>query len=59
MQRLSAIAARPGLGLGALGAAVGVSVQGPDQAIIWAIVAYFLGKAIQSTVWTLTAGSST
>ncbi|ELZ25626.1 hypothetical protein C475_09214 [Halosimplex carlsbadense 2-9-1] len=50
--------ARPGLLLAASCGAVGAAVQSPERAVLWALVGYFLGKSIQSTVWAVTAGPS-
>jgi len=53
MRLLSSAAARLGLFSGLLCGAVGLSVSGPDAALLWGIVGYFLGKALQSTLRTL------
>ncbi|WP_167837431.1 hypothetical protein [Halosimplex halophilum] len=57
MPSLSSLA-RPGLLLAALFGAAGVALRGPERAVLWALVGYFLGKSIQSTVWAVTAGHS-
>jgi len=49
----------PGLVLGLLCGVVGVTLQTPERAVLWALAGYFLGKSIQSTVWAVTAGPST
>lgn len=37
------------LGLGIAGAVLGVAVHGVESGILWSLIGYFLGKAVQST----------
>lgn len=32
---------------------VGIVVAAPEVAILWAIVGFFVGKIVQSTIWTV------
>jgi len=57
MPSLSTLA-RPGLVFAALCGVVGAAVQRPERSVLWALVGYFLGKSVQSTVWAVTAGPS-
>jgi len=34
--------------------ACGIALQGPESGILWLLVGYFLGKVLQSTLWTVT-----
>ncbi|MFB6189900.1 MAG: hypothetical protein ABEI57_08445 [Halapricum sp.] len=43
------------LALGVGGAGVGLLVSPPAAALLWALVAFFLGKIVQSTVRTFSA----
>lgn len=40
-------------GLGVLGLVVGFAIHGAEGGVLWSLVGYFLGKAIQSTLWTV------
>ncbi|WP_226043197.1 hypothetical protein [Natrinema sp. DC36] len=44
------------LGLGVIGGIVGITVHGIESGILWALVGYFFGKAIQSIFWTIGGG---
>ncbi|WP_207592842.1 hypothetical protein [Halomontanus rarus] len=59
MRPLSVTVRSLALGLGALGAVVGVTVYGVEGGVLWSLVGYFLGKAIQSTFWTIAGNHST
>lgn len=53
MQSLSFATTYFGLGLGALCAIAGLVLQGIEGSILGGLVGYFLGKTIQSLIWTL------
>lgn len=36
-----------------LGLVVGFAIHGAEGGVLWSLVGYFLGKAIQSTLWTV------
>ncbi|WP_276259042.1 hypothetical protein [Haloglomus litoreum] len=58
MQLRSSVQRRPGLVAAGLCSIVGLLVQGPDAAALWALVGYFAAKSLQSVVWTWTGGPS-
>ncbi|WP_254824614.1 MULTISPECIES: hypothetical protein [Haloglomus] len=58
MQLHSSVASRPGLVAAGLCSMVGLLLQGPDAAVLWALVGYFAAKSLQSVVWTWTGGPS-
>jgi hypothetical protein len=45
--------------LGSICAVVGFTVQGLESGVFWSLVGYFLGKAIQSVLWTITGEPAT
>jgi len=47
------------LSLGMLCAVVGFTVHGLEGGVLWALVGYFLGKAVQSTIWTFNGSRTT
>jgi len=47
-----------GPGLGALFGLVGLIGQGFEAGVLWSLVGFFLGKSLQSTLWTVSAGRS-
>ncbi|WP_123537520.1 hypothetical protein [Halosimplex salinum] len=56
MGTLPSVATDPGLLVGLLCGAAGFALRGTEAAVLWFVVGYFVGKSIQSTVWTLTGG---
>lgn len=58
MRGVSSAVSHLGILLGPLCAIVGLAVQGPESAALWAVVGYFLGKTTQSTYWAI-AGERT
>ncbi len=40
-------------GLCILGIVIGFAIHGAEGGVLWSFVGYFLGKAIQSTFWTV------
>jgi hypothetical protein len=59
MRILSSATRRLGLVIGFLCAIGGFVVSGPEAAVIWFVVGYFLGKSIRSMLRTLTRGPAT
>lgn len=53
MPILSSVITYLGPALGALGAIAGLALQGMDGGILGGFVGYFLGKTMQSILWTL------
>ncbi|WP_459191727.1 hypothetical protein [Halosimplex sp. J119] len=53
MRTLRTLATRPGIVFGVICGAVGLGLQGPEGAVIWLLVGFFVGKSLQSTLWTL------
>jgi hypothetical protein len=49
---LSSVEPRLGIVLGVLCGIVGVVLRGPESGLLAAFVGYFLGKSLQSTLWT-------
>jgi hypothetical protein len=54
MKALSPAETYPGVVLGILCAGVGAVLQGIDSSVLWGLIGYFLGKSIQSMLWTVT-----
>jgi hypothetical protein len=52
MYSLSLVESRLGIVLGALCGFVGVALTEPESGLLIALGGYFLGKSIQSTLWT-------
>jgi hypothetical protein len=53
VQTLSSAVTHLGLGLGFLCAIVGFALYGAEGGLLGGLVGYFLGKTIQSVLWTL------
>jgi len=58
MEALSPAETYPGVVLGILFAGVGVTLQGIESSVLWGLIGYFLGKSIQSMLWTVTGDRS-
>lgn len=58
MEALSPAQHYPGVVLGLLCAGVGAVLQGIDGSVLWGLIGYFLGKSIQSILWTVTGERS-
>lgn len=58
MRTLRPALSRPGLVFGALCGVVGLALQGPDRAVLWLLVGFFLGKSLQSALWTISGTAS-
>jgi hypothetical protein len=54
MEVLSPAQNYPGAVLGILCAGVGAVLQGVESSVLWGLIGYFVGKSIQSTLWTIT-----
>lgn len=52
MHSLSLVESQLGIVLGVLWGLVGVALLDPESGLLSALVGYFLGKSIQSTLWT-------
>jgi len=59
VQTLSPVVSRLGIVLGVLGGVVGLVVHSTEGAVLWALVGYFLGKSIRSTVRTVSGNRAT
>lgn len=59
MPTISSATAYLGLGLGVLCAVVGLLLQGIEGGLLGGLVGYFLGKTIQSMLWTLFGDATT
>jgi len=58
MEALSPAENYPGVVLGLLCAGVGAVFQGIESSVLWGLVGYFLGKSIQSMLWSVTGGQT-
>lgn len=56
MHAPKAVITHLGLLLGIIGGALGWVSQGLDAAVLLLLIGYFLGKSVQSTLWTITGG---
>lgn len=52
MYSLSFVESQLGIVLGVLCGLVGVALVEPESGLLSALVGYFLGKSVQSTLWT-------
>ncbi len=59
MQTLPSATRHLGLVIGLLCAIGGFVVSGPEAAILWFVVGYFLGKSVRSMLRTVTRGPAT
>jgi len=53
MDTLSPAENYPGVVLGIHCAGVGAVLQGSESSVLWGLIGYFLGKSIQSMLWTV------
>jgi len=53
MDALSPAENYPGVVLGVLCAGVAAVLQGVEISVLWGLIGYFLGKSIQSMLWTV------
>lgn len=53
MRTLRSVATRPGPVFGVICGVVGLGLQGPERAILWVLVGFFIGKSLESTLWTI------
>jgi hypothetical protein len=54
MEALSPVEDYPGVALGILCTGVGAAFQGVESGVLWGLIGYFLGKSIQSMLWSVT-----
>lgn len=53
---LSSIPAHPGLAIGLLSGVVAAVLSGTQAGLLWFVVGYFVGKSLQSLLWTVSGG---
>lgn len=58
MQLHSSVTSRSGLVVAGACLVAGLLLQGPDAAVLWALVGYFAVKSLRSVVRTWTGGPS-
>lgn len=46
---LSTLTTRPEIAIGLVCGGAALALQGPDAAVLWCVIGYFLGKSVQST----------